>query len=161
MARPNPELIEALRKTAIKLKKGQKYMWGHMGACNCGNLAQELTQYSRAEIHEYAMRGRGDWSEQAEAYCDNSEMPIDVIISELLSKGLTQEDLINLERLSGKEVLALIPHERRINLKHNSKDDVVYYMETWAGLLESQLLEKVSLPEFELSEEPNTRLVEA
>ena len=40
MAKATPVLIEALRKTAKKLEKGARYQWGHMGCCNCGNLAQ-------------------------------------------------------------------------------------------------------------------------
>lgn len=53
MARPNPDLIAAIEKTILKLSKGAPYQWVHMGACNCGNLAQELTKLSKAEIHSY------------------------------------------------------------------------------------------------------------
>jgi hypothetical protein len=66
MAHANPELIQALRRTAQKLSIGNPYQWGHMGSCNCGNLAQELTQLTKAQIHEFAMQGRGDWREQVE-----------------------------------------------------------------------------------------------
>lgn len=145
MARASIELIEALRKTADKLSNGQKYMWGHMGACNCGNLAQELTSYSRAEIHDYAMRGRGDWTEQAEAYCEGTSMPIEIIISELLSKGLTTEDLMNLEKLKGREVLSRLTKELRDTLSHNNVEHVTLYMTAWAELLEEQLLAKVDI----------------
>ena len=120
-------------------------MWGHMGACNCGNLAQELTSYTRAEIHEYAMRGRGDWTEQAEAYCEGTNMPIEIIISELLAKGLTTEDLMNLEKLKDKKVLSRLPQDVREKLSHNKVEDVVLYMKTWADLLEEELLAKVEL----------------
>jgi hypothetical protein len=47
MANPNPELIAAIEKTVSKLKNGSPYQWGHMGACNCGNLAQELTKLEK------------------------------------------------------------------------------------------------------------------
>lgn len=116
-----------------------------MGACNCGNLAQELTAYTRAEIHEYAMRGRGDWTEQAEAYCEGTNMPIEIIISELLTKGLTTEDLMNLEKLKDKEVLARLSKEVREHLSHNKVQDVILYMHTWADLLEDQLVANVEL----------------
>ncbi len=153
MARASLELIEALRKTADKLSKGQKYMWGHMGACNCGNLAQELTAFSRAEIHEYAMRGRGDWTEQAEAYCEGTSMPIEIIISELLTKGLTTEDLINLEKLKDKEVLGRLSRDVRDTISHNNVEDVTLYMRAWADLLEEQLLAKVNIDSLTASEE--------
>lgn len=72
MARPNPELIAAIEKTIFKLSKGAPYQWVHMGACNCGNLAQELTKLSKAEIHSYAMQRYGDWSDQILEFCPTS-----------------------------------------------------------------------------------------
>jgi len=60
MAQAKTEIIDALRRTADKLKNGSQYMWGHMGSCNCGNLAQEVTKRTKAEIHAYAMQGHGD-----------------------------------------------------------------------------------------------------
>lgn len=145
MARPTPELINALRKTANNLKKGAPYQWGHMGGCNCGNLAQELTKLSKDEIHRYAMQRHGDWNEQAEDYCSTSQMPIDLLISEMLGAGLTLEDLKHLERLDDREILAQLPPEKR-HLKHNVREDVVCYMNTWADLLEEQVLAKITLP---------------
>ncbi|MFT3949740.1 MAG: hypothetical protein QM763_22440 [Agriterribacter sp.] len=41
MAYPNTKLIEALRNTAQRLRKGAHYAWGNHGACNCGNLLEE------------------------------------------------------------------------------------------------------------------------
>ena len=145
MARPTPELINALRKTANNLKKGAPYQWGHMGGCNCGNLAQELTKLSKDEIHRYAMQRYGDWNEQVEDYCSTSQMPIDLLISEMLGAGLTLEDLKHLERLDDREILAQLPPEKR-HLKHNVREDVVCYMNTWADLLEEQVLSKITLP---------------
>jgi hypothetical protein len=78
MAHANPELIQALRRTAQKLSIGNPYQWGHMGSCNCGNLAQELTQLTKAQIHEFAMQGRGDWREQVEEFCPTSGLPMDL-----------------------------------------------------------------------------------
>ena len=145
MARATPELIHALRQTAKSLRQGAPYQWGHMGGCNCGNLAQELTQLNKDQIHRYAMQRHGDWNEQAEDYCSTSQMPIDLLISELLNAGLQLEDLKHLERLSDRQVLTRLPIERRF-LKHNSRDDVVTYMNVWADLLEEQLLERITLP---------------
>lgn len=148
MARPTPELIEALRRTAIKLKNGAPYQWGHMGGCNCGNLAQELTKLNRDQIHQYAMQRYGDWNEQVDDYCSTSQMPIDIVINEMLNAGLMLEDLKHLEKLDDRQVLARFPLEARY-LKHNVRDDVVAYMNAWAELLEEQLLEKITLPNFQ------------
>jgi hypothetical protein len=145
MARPTPELINALRRTARKLQDGAPYQWGHMGGCNCGNLAQELTKLSKDQIHSYAMQRYGDWNEQVEDYCQTSKMPIDLVINEMLTAGLMLEDLKHLEKLNDRQVLLRLPIEQRY-LKHNVRDDVVTYMNVWADLLEDQLLEKITLP---------------
>ena len=149
MARPTPELIYALRKTVQNLKNGAPYQWGHMGGCNCGNLAQELTKLNKDQIHRYAMQRHGDWNEQAEDYCSTSQMPIDLLISEMLNAGLLVEDLKHLERLDDKQVLARIPIEKRF-LKHNVREDVMAYMIIWAELLEEQLLDKIKLLSLEM-----------
>jgi hypothetical protein len=145
MAHANAELIHALRRTAQKLAGGTAYQWGHMGSCNCGNLAQELTQLTKAEIHQFAMQGRGDWREQVEEYCPTSGLPMDLLIADMLNHGLTTTDLQNLERLSDKRILARIPLERRNSLKHNNREDVVLYMTQWANMLEEELLPHIKL----------------
>ncbi|QCK16016.1 hypothetical protein [Mangrovivirga cuniculi] len=142
MARPNKSLINALRKAAEKLNESDKYQWGHMGSCNCGFLAQEITNLNKGEIHTYAMQKYGDWTEQAMDYCTDSKQPFDLIINTMVNEGLTIEDLIELERLKNKEVLKRIPNKDY--LRHNKKDDVVKYMNAWADLLEEKLLEKES-----------------
>lgn len=146
MATVTLELPDALRRTARKLSSGVPYQWGHMGSCNCGNLAQELTRLSKGDIHAFAMQGRGDWREQVEEFCPTSGLPMDLLIADMLTKGLTTSDLQNLERLSDKRVLARIPFERRDTLRHNRRDDVVLYLIEWANLLENDLLASVELP---------------
>ena len=95
MAKATLDLIAALRRTANRIEKGSPYQWGHMGSCNCGNLAQELTTFTKAEIHEFAMMGRGDWNEQVEEFCPTSGLPMDLLIADMLNKGLTTSDLQN------------------------------------------------------------------
>lgn len=139
MARANKKLIQALRSAAVKLKKGSDYQWGHMGACNCGHVAQEITNLSKGEIHDYAMKGHGDWTEQVETYCPTSDFPMDLLISEMIAAGFNLEDLMNLERLRDQEVLAKIPMERRRSIKHNNKNDVALYLDTWASVLDESI----------------------
>ncbi len=150
MATANLPLVDALRRTARKLSSGAPYQWGHMGSCNCGNLAQELTRLSKAEIHQFAMQGRGDWREQVEEFCPTSGLPMDLLIADLINHGLTTSDLQNLERLRDPRVLARISPERRNRMRHNSREDVVLYLAEWARLLEEELLETVQLPPLEL-----------
>lgn len=145
MAQATLEVVEALRNTIKRLNEGSPYMWGHMGSCNCGNLAQEITKFSKAQIHAYALQNSGDWSEQLNDYCETSGMPMDLIIFELLSFGFSVEDLQNLEYLSDQSVLQRLPLEKRNSLRRNYRDDVVVYMTEWANMLEERLIEDISI----------------
>lgn len=160
MARASIEVVEALRNTVRKLNQGSPYMWGHMGSCNCGNLAQEITKFSKAEIHAYALQNSGDWSEQLNDYCESSRMPMDLIIFELLSFGFTVEDLQHLEYVSDPKILERLPLEKR-NLRRNYRDDVVVYMNEWADMLEEKLLASVSIAALIEVSETHKELVDA
>ncbi|WP_299986289.1 hypothetical protein [uncultured Pontibacter sp.] len=139
MARSSAQLVAAIRQTAKRLAQGANYQWGHMGSCNCGHLAQTITQLEKGYIHGAAMWRHGDWSEQLRDYCPQSGFPMDEIIDQMLSWGLTKDDLAHLERLSDAKVIEMLPPDRRY-LKHNERDDVVLYLNTWAELLELDLL---------------------
>lgn len=147
MAKPNLKLIDALQKTANKLKAGAPYQWGHMGSCNCGSLVQEIAHISKSDIHEYAMRSAGSWEEQSFAYCPTSGYPMDLLITTMLEAGLELEDLKHLEKLSDPVILKRLPEEKRY-LKHNMRDDVVVYLKTWACMLEEKLIDSVELMPF-------------
>lgn len=144
MAKATFETIQALRSAAQKLSKSAQYQWGHMGSCNCGFLAQEITKLSKAEIHERAMQKPGDWSEQLNDYCPTSGLLMDDLISHLLELGFTLKDLEQLERCSNPIVLRAMPESCRYP-KHNVRDEVVLYMNTWAQILEDELLEQIDL----------------
>ncbi len=148
MAYPNITLIEAIRNTAKKLSRSDTYQWGHMGSCNCGHLAQELTQLSGKEIHARAMEKHGDWSEQLNDYCPSSGFLMDDLITHLLSFGLDTSDLMHLERLSDPRILRTIPGYEK-GLSHNVKADVISYLKAWASMLELQLTERIPLPEMQ------------
>ncbi len=146
MANPTFKIIDILRKTATQLENGNRYEWGHMGSCNCGNLAQTITTFSRAEIQKYALEKRGDWSEQLIDYCPTSGFPMDLIIKKMIEIGFTNQDLRQLELLSNPEILAKA-NVRFLN--KNSKSDTVLYYKTWANLLEEQLIDSIELPNLE------------
>jgi len=152
MAKVKAEIILAIRNTARHLEKSKQYQWGHMGACNCGFLVQEVLKISKEEIHRKAMQGYGDWNEQLNDYCPNSGLPMDELIDKLLDVGFSRNDLKDLEKLSAREVLEQLPLGER-NLKQNVKADVIKYLLTWAALLENQLLEsiEIEIPELERS----------
>ncbi len=139
MSVPTIKTIEALKKTVQQLENGNRYEWGHMGSCNCGNLAQAVTSFTRAEIQKYALEKRGDWSNQLLDYCPTSGYPIDMIIERMVDYGFSPQDLRHLEWLSDEAVL------RKMNvpfLNRNLKSDTIAYLKAWAELLEEKL-EKV------------------
>ena len=142
MASATPKLISALRASASQIAEGNRYEWGHMGGCNCGHLAQNLTSLSRAEIHTYAMsKGTGDWAEQVDEYCQTSGLDMDLLIAELLGNGLERRDLIHLERLSDEAIVTKLAPAH--TLRRNSAADASAYMHTWADMLEQQLQAEV------------------
>ena len=148
MAQLTLPVIQALRQTAQRLATEAPYQWGHMGSCNCGHLAQTITQLTKAEIHARAMQRYGDWERQLVDYCPTSGLPIDQTIDEMLALGFTRQDLTHLERLADPTIRAAIPFERRNALRHNQRDNVVLYLRTWANLLEQELLSHIELPDF-------------
>lgn len=59
-------LIVLLRETASRLQdEATAYKWAHFGQCNCGHLAQTVTQLPAHLLQQAAQKQPGDWSEQA------------------------------------------------------------------------------------------------
>jgi len=145
MAIPNRILIDALRQTAERLRNGAIYAWGNHGACNCGNLLQVISPLSRQEILAYAQSGIGEWTELSAEFCEASNAPVDLLIAKLQGIGLTPSDIHNLEYLDNREVLSRLPGGLRW-LKKNSREDVILYFETFAGMLEGKLFSKINIP---------------
>lgn len=153
MAKITLEVLVALRNTVRRIEQTTQYQWGHMGCCNCGFLAQELTHLRKEEIHARAMQRHGDWSEQLNDYCPTSGLLIDDIISEMLAFGFDCTDLRHLERLSDPQVLSTLPDSGK-TLAFNRKADVITYLKAWADLVEARLLSPIQLGELETKREP-------
>ena len=165
MALAHPRLIEALRQTATRLESGADYRWTHMGSCNCGHLAQTVTQLSPQEIHRRALARAGDWTDQAREYCPTSGYPLDHVLEALLELGLDLSDLEHLERLSDARVLRRLPAEERRRFDRRQRAHVVLYLRAWADQLEERWLEgmamTISLPKTLPSPEPLAAAVPA
>ncbi|HEY6881122.1 MAG TPA: hypothetical protein VI299_24015 [Polyangiales bacterium] len=136
MARPTVELVRALRTTAERLAHGSAYKWSHFGQCNCGNLAQTITQLSPEEVYRAAFERAGDWGQQALEFCPTSGYPIDFVLARLFEIGMEREDVRHLERLSDPRVLKRLGV---LELAHNLRENVVRYMNAWADLLQESL----------------------
>ena len=135
-------LSEALKITAKRIESGSYYNWTNMGSCNCGHLAQTVTFNSPEYLHNIALQRAGNWSEQTREYCPSSGYPFDFVINALLDLGATLQELRDLERLCDPKVLKMIPLERRRNLDHRCREDVVLYMKTWADLLSKEVIKE-------------------
>ena len=145
MAYPNLTLIGALRQAAKQLKEGAHYAWGHHGACNCGHVLQVVTHLSKEEILKYAHTGIGEWTELAEEFCEVTKAPAYMLVGKLEAIGLTPTDIHCLEYLKDRTVLERLPGGFRW-LQKNVREDVVAYFETFAQLLEDQLVQQIPLP---------------
>lgn len=134
MARLHPELIQALRSTAARIRQGAHYEWGHAGSCNCGHLAQTVTELSRAEIYRMV---NGEWSEHLNDFCPITGASMDHVTNQMIRFGFEPGELASLERLSDPSVLAQISD--RQHLRRNDAKDVVSYLEAWADLVETRM----------------------
>jgi hypothetical protein len=141
MALASKNLIEALRTAAQNLKNGAKYAWGHHGQCNCGHLAQEITQFSAGEILKYAQTGAGEWTELADDYCEISDAPAHLLMRKLMDAGLTPTDIHNIEYLCDRDVLHYLPSGFRW-LSRNKREDTIAYFEAMADMLENEMLQQ-------------------
>ena len=137
-------VIEVLRTTARELERCTDYQWGHMGSCNCGYLAQQITKLKKNQIHSIAMQRYGDWSEQLNDYCPTSGLPMDDLISEMINFGFDTDDLKHLERLNDNKILGCLPADER-SLRFNVKNDVIKYLNVWASLIEEECVAEITL----------------
>jgi hypothetical protein len=144
MANPTIELVNALRETANRLRTGAQYSWGNHGACNCGNLIQVVTKFTKGEILSYAHTGVGEWTELSQEFCPITSTPLGLIFNKLQEIGLTPTDIHHIEYLTDKEVLQQLPGGFRW-LKRNNKEDAIVYFETFANVLEEKLLQHITI----------------
>jgi len=132
----NLKLKNAINQTVERLKNDSTpYQWGHFGQCNCGHLAQTITEKSSREIHQSASLKGGDWGVRAEEYCAVSRYLIDDIIRQLLTIGLEQEDIVHLENLSDPKILQYISGNPS-HLERHSKEDAIKYLEAMSAFID-------------------------
>jgi hypothetical protein len=161
------KLITALRTAATALEDGTFfYKWTKQSCCNCGVLFCALTGKSAAElddeIPELIEGGNATWKMLVGQHCPITGIPTQKLFRELLSYGLTQKDMVNLEYLSDSKVIARMKQEEPIRkepqaqrkwyqlrapklnaemkkdrdkLDYQNKKYVIAYMRAWADLL--------------------------
>ena len=144
MAKATIELITALRLTADNLRNGAYHSWGHHGACNCGNLVQSVTKFTKEEILQYAHTGAGEWTELAIEYCATTHAPLSLVFAKLEEVGLNASDIHHIEYLSDVEVLKNLEGGFRW-LKRNKREDAIAYFEAFANMLEEIWLQSIEI----------------
>lgn len=106
------KLITALRTTASAIEAGTfNYDWTKLAQCNCGSLFCALTGKSAAELKtkcppQLSEKHTGTWKQLAGLHCPITGMPTQELFKELLSYGLTPQDIVNLEYLEDPRVKA-------------------------------------------------------
>ena len=130
-------LEEVLLKTIERLSSNAKYQWTHQGNCNCGHLIQSATGLSPGKIHNIALTGPGEWVDHAKKFCKTSGLPVDDLISKLLSIGIKIDEIAHLERLSDPNITKYVPNTVR-PLSYKNKEDLIYYLKTWNSILSAK-----------------------
>ena len=133
------ELVFGIRSAAKRLRANAAYSWGHPGSCNCGHLIQSLTKFTQREIRKAAYHKGGEWKDLSHNYCETSGLEVDKIIKILFRFGLSVEDIIHLENLSDPEILKSMPIDSN-TVRRNNRIHLIYYLESWANILESKLI---------------------
>ena len=131
------ELEEVLLKTIERLTSKSKYQWTHQGNCNCGHLIQSATGMSPGKIHNIALSGPGEWIDHAKNYCKASALPVDDLISQLLSIGIKIDEIAHLEWLSDPNIIRYVPNSVK-PLSYKKKEDLIYYLKTWNSILSAK-----------------------
>jgi hypothetical protein len=138
MPKKTPELITALRETAVKLRTAKDYEWGHMARCNCGHLVQTITRKSDKEIVRMVEFQLDEWTEYARNICAGTSRTAENLFLALRDVGFDYDDVVHLEYLSDQRVLSHMGNHRI--WRHNDPLDVSEYMETLAEMLEDDLI---------------------
>ncbi|MGA0059943.1 MAG: hypothetical protein ACO3RU_10180, partial [Planctomycetota bacterium] len=105
----NLRLAFALRKTADRLADGARYEWGHVGRCNCGHVAQTLTDFDDRQILRIFGQDLSEWTEHARNRCADTNRDLVALFDVLHTAGMSHEDVLHLENLSDPRILARMP----------------------------------------------------
>lgn len=135
----NTKLLDLFNRTIKKLEDPEdRFNWGHFGRCNCGFLAREATNKTPLEIHRAALEKKGeDWGVRVENYCEVTGFEIDDIIRDLLKFGLSQKDLVSIEKLNDPKVLAFLDSNQP--LLKGSRESSIRYFRAFKRYIEHEL----------------------
>jgi hypothetical protein len=162
----NTKLITALRTAANALESGMfQYSWANQAQCNCGSLFCALTGKAPADLKNQIPKclntsDNRTWTVLAGQYCPIAGIPTHELFKEVLSYGLTPQDIRDLEYLRNKAVVARMvitpetppprargwwrlivkksPAPTSVEISYTNPRHVAAYMRAWAELLQEQ-----------------------
>jgi hypothetical protein len=116
------------------------YEWNDRTRCNCGIVAQQVTQTSATELRTLLppIYENGvfcpTWASMTEIYCRDSGLEQNEVFRALLTAGLRREDFSHLERLSHPRIVARMEPFRSTKkaVRCSRKSDVIAYLRSWA-----------------------------
>ena len=165
MAYPNPELIDALRRTADKIESGDwDNQWGNPNQCNCGLLTRSILGEplyfdERMGNWQGALRGIQEvkWMFR-HPKCQSTGLSFPQIVDILNDIGLRDEDLAHLELLEEESILQAMDTS---DPYHGNDEHVVEYLRTWADMLEEArpLAEEEGESTAETAERPEAEVI--
>ena len=94
----------------------------------------------------------GAWEPEDRGACPSTGVPMDDVFARMFAAGLTPADIAHLERLSDARVRRRMG-ANTTDLPHASRENVIQYLEAWAGLLEDEVSSDISLTEVGLAAE--------
>ena len=94
---------------------------------------------------------------QYPVFAITTNAPLALVFTKLGAIGLTPTDIHHIEYLSDRKVLEQLPGGLRW-LKRNKKDDAIAYFETFANVLEEQLLLSIDVNMANISSRPANKI---
>lgn len=122
--------IEALEKTIFNLENDvYEYEWSHSNTCNCGVLARTLLNGEKATegggLWMYHTKGLGFSGvvKNVITHCQQTGLPIPIVVKSLLDAGFTTKELSRLEYRANGE-------------GRSDKKELVSYLKRWVRKIE-------------------------
>jgi alpha-amylase/alpha-mannosidase (GH57 family) len=132
--------IDALKKTLHVLENDLvRYSWSGSESCNCGVLAQCVTNRTENTLNHLVSAPRvgfstdnlGPWAKWAN-HCQITGIPFNDVMKTLADCGFTWNEIKHLENLSDKSIVDFPVHVR------SNKEFVIRYFKAWIQKLENE-----------------------
>jgi len=129
------KLINAIRETIIDLETGRKhYEYTDCHNCNCGILAQNICHISAWALEKAFEPCSEIW--EGAVRCSSTGEPLQKILKQMYSVGLTKKNIQNLEMLSDKKICK--EAGIKVGQRYDDKKYLLMYLSAWLRILERE-----------------------